>query len=69
MTYALPDIDQDPKVDSEGSRRFIQGVVDKYSHTPTSRCYVAGEYYRQVRDGSKNGMLVSFEVMVKLIRG
>ncbi len=33
------------------------------------RCYVAGEYYRQVRDGSKNGMLVSFEVMVKLIRG
>ena len=30
----------DPKVDSEGSRRFIQGVVDKYSHTPTSRCYL-----------------------------
>ena len=33
------------------------------------RCYVAGEYYRQVRDGSKNGVLVSFDVMVKLIRG
>lgn len=33
------------------------------------RCYVAGEYYRQVRDRTKNGVLVSFEVMVKLIRG
>ena len=33
------------------------------------RCYVAGEYYRQIRDGSMNGVLVSFEVMVNLIRG
>ncbi len=29
----------DPKVRSESSRRFIQGVIDKYHHTPTSRCY------------------------------
>ncbi|MCX5723994.1 MAG: ABC transporter substrate-binding protein [Nitrospirae bacterium] len=30
----------DPKINTEGSRRFIQGVIDKYSHTPTSRCYL-----------------------------
>ena len=29
----------DPKVRSESSRRFIQGVIDKYHHAPTSRCY------------------------------
>lgn len=32
------------------------------------RCYVAGEYYRQVRDGTKNGLLVSFDILLKLIR-
>lgn len=30
----------DPKINTEGSRRFIQGVIDKYNHTPTSRCYL-----------------------------
>jgi len=30
----------DPKIDTNGSRRFIQGVIDKYNHTPTSRCYL-----------------------------
>ena len=30
----------DPKIDTNGSRQFIQGVIDKYTHTPTSRCYL-----------------------------
>lgn len=30
----------DPKINTESSRRFIQGVIDKYNHTPTSRCYL-----------------------------
>ena len=30
----------DPKINTEGSRHFIQGVIDKYNHTPTSRCYL-----------------------------
>ena len=30
----------DPKIDTDASRRFIQGVIDKYNHTPTSRCYL-----------------------------
>ena len=30
----------DPKVNTESSRQFIQAVVDKYNHTPTSRCYL-----------------------------
>jgi branched-chain amino acid transport system substrate-binding protein len=29
----------DQKINTEGSKRFIQGVIDKYNHTPTSRCY------------------------------
>jgi branched-chain amino acid transport system substrate-binding protein len=30
----------EPKIDTDGSRRYIQGVIDKYNHTPTSRCYL-----------------------------
>ncbi|MEK7352714.1 MAG: ABC transporter substrate-binding protein [Nitrospirota bacterium] len=30
----------DPKINTDGSRRFIQAVIDKYNHTPTSRCYL-----------------------------
>jgi len=30
----------DPKINTESSKRFIQGVIDKYNHTPTSRCYL-----------------------------
>ncbi|MFO0775952.1 MAG: ABC transporter substrate-binding protein [Nitrospiraceae bacterium] len=30
----------DPKIDTEGSRRFVAAVVEKYNHTPTSRCYL-----------------------------
>jgi branched-chain amino acid transport system substrate-binding protein len=30
----------DPKVNTEGSKQFIRAVVDKYNHTPTSRCYL-----------------------------
>ena len=30
----------DPNINTDGSRRFIQGVIDKYNHTPTSRCYL-----------------------------
>ncbi|MGE0645309.1 MAG: ABC transporter substrate-binding protein [Nitrospira sp.] len=29
----------DPKINTESSKQFIQGVINKYSHTPTSRCY------------------------------
>ena len=29
----------DPKINTDSSKRFIQGVIDKYNHTPTSRCY------------------------------
>lgn len=30
----------DPKINTDSSRRFIQAVIDKYNHTPTSRCYL-----------------------------
>ena len=30
----------DPKINTEGSRRFIQSVIEKYNHAPTSRCYL-----------------------------
>ena len=49
----------DPKINTEGSRRFIQGVIDKYNHTPTSRCYLGYVAMTQVleaiqRAGSTN---------------
>src|SRR4030095_5965567 len=30
----------DPKINTESSRRFIQGVIAKNNNTPTSRCYL-----------------------------
>lgn len=30
----------DPKINTEGSRRFIQSAIDKYNQPPTSRCYL-----------------------------
>ena len=30
-----------PEIGTDGSRRFIQGVIDKYNHTPMSRCYLS----------------------------
>ena len=49
----------DSKINTEGSRRFIQGVIDKYNHTPTSRCYLGYVAMTQVleaiqRAGSTN---------------
>lgn len=29
----------DPKINTDSSNQFIQGVIDQYNHTPTSRCY------------------------------
>jgi branched-chain amino acid transport system substrate-binding protein len=50
----------DPKVNTESSRRFIQGVIDKYNHTPTSRCYLGYAAMTQIleamqRAGSTDG--------------
>ena len=49
----------DPKIDTDGSRRFIQSVIDKYNHTPTSRCYLGYVAMTQIleaiqRAGSTN---------------
>lgn len=30
----------DPKINTDSCRRFIQSVIDKYNHTPTSPCYL-----------------------------
>jgi branched-chain amino acid transport system substrate-binding protein len=40
----------DPKINTEGSTRFIQGVIDKYNHTPTSRCYLGYAAMMQILD-------------------
>jgi len=38
----------DPKINTDSSRRFIQGVIDRYNHTPTSRCYLGYAAMTQV---------------------
>jgi len=59
----------DPKVDSEGSRRFIQGVVDKYSHTPTSRCYLGYAAMTQILEAIQRAGSTDAQALIKALEG
>ncbi len=59
----------DPKVNTEGSRRFIQGVVDKYSHTPTSRCYLGYAAVTQVLDAIQRAGGTEASALIKALEG
>lgn len=59
----------DPKVDSEGSRRFIQGVVDKYSHTPTSRCYLGYAAMTQILEAIQRAGSTDAPALIKALEG
>lgn len=59
----------DPKVNTESSKRFIQGVIDKYQHTPTSRCYLGYAAMTQVLEAIQRAGTTETTALIKALEG
>ncbi len=59
----------DPKVNTEGSKRFIQAVVEKYSHTPTSRCYLGYAAMTQILEAMQRAGTTETDALIKALEG
>lgn len=59
----------DPKVNTESSRRFIQGVIDKYNHTPTSRCYLGYAAMTQILEAVGRARTTDTGAVLKALAG
>ncbi|MDE3117638.1 MAG: ABC transporter substrate-binding protein [Nitrospirota bacterium] len=59
----------DPKVNTEGSRKFIQGVIDKYNHTPTSRCYLGYAAMTQILEAVRRTGTTDTATIIKALEG
>ena len=59
----------DPKINTDGSRRFIQGVIDKYNHTPTSRCYLGYAAMTQIFDAMQRAGTTDSAALIKALEG
>lgn len=59
----------DPKINTEGSKRFIQGVIDKYNHTPTSRCYLGYAAMTQILEAIQRAGSTDTAALIKALEG
>ena len=59
----------DPKINTESSKRFIQGVIDKYNHTPTSRCYLGYAAMMQILQAVQRAGTTDTGALVKTLAG
>ncbi|MEX5218286.1 MAG: ABC transporter substrate-binding protein [Nitrospira sp.] len=59
----------DPKVKTESSKRFIQAVVDKYQHTPTSRCYLGYAAMTQILEAIQRAGTTETASLIKALEG
>jgi branched-chain amino acid transport system substrate-binding protein len=59
----------DPKINTESSKRFIQGVIDKYNHTPTSRCYLGYAAMMQVLEAMGRAGTTETAAVIKALEG
>jgi branched-chain amino acid transport system substrate-binding protein len=59
----------DPKVNTESSKRFIQGVIDKYQHTPTSRCYLGYAAMTQILEAIERAGTTDTAALIKALEG
>ncbi len=59
----------DPKINTESSRRFIQGVIDKYNHTPTSRCYLGYAAMTQILEAVRRAGTTDTAAVIKALEG
>ena len=59
----------DPKINTDGSRRFIQGVIEKYNHTPTSRCYLGYTAMTQILEAIQRAGTTDSAALIKALEG
>src|SRR5256712_7140426 len=59
----------DPKINTESSKRFIQGVIDKYNHTPTSRCYLGYAAMMQILEAVSRAGTTNTAAVIKALEG
>jgi len=59
----------DPKIATESSKRFIQAVVDKYNHTPTSRCYLGYAAMTQILEAVGRAGTTETRAVIKALEG
>jgi branched-chain amino acid transport system substrate-binding protein len=59
----------DPKINTDGSRRFIQGVIDKYNHTPTSRCYLGYAAMTQILEAMQRAGTTDTAALIRALEG
>jgi len=59
----------DAKINTEGSKRFIQGVIDKYNHTPTSRCYHGYAAMIQILEAMRRAGTIDTAALIKELEG
>lgn len=59
----------DPKINTEGSKRFIQGVIEKYNHTPTSRCYLGYAATMQILEAARRAGTTETMAVIKALEG
>jgi branched-chain amino acid transport system substrate-binding protein len=59
----------DPKINTDSSRRFIQGVIDKYNHTPTSRCYHGYVAMTQILEAVQRAGTTETGAVIKALEG
>lgn len=59
----------DPKINTESSKRFIQAVLDKYNHTPTSRCYLGYAAMTQILEAVKRTGTTETGAVIKALEG
>lgn len=59
----------DPKINTDSSRRFIQAVVDKYNHTPTSRCYLGYAAMTQILEAMQRAGTTETAALIKALEG
>ena len=59
----------DPKINTDSSHRFIQGVIDKYNHTPTSRCYLGYAAMTQILEAMQRAGTTDTAGLIKALEG
>lgn len=59
----------DPKINTDSSKRFIQGVIEKYNHTPTSRCYLGYAAMTQILEAIQRAGSTDTAALIKTLEG
>jgi branched-chain amino acid transport system substrate-binding protein len=59
----------DPKINTDSSRRFVQGVIEKYGHTPTSRCYLGYAAMTQMLEAVRRAGTTDAAAVITALEG